>query len=109
MQTGKRQAQVIRVNDEPSEKLKMFSTVIGLNRVIDGPYGKNIASEGIGVILTEKKPHDLKLGDLIEVDVVQVQTSEYNGQANTIGRCLFLGKVGAKKTPAAKPKAGAEA
>lgn len=109
---GKRQGRVIKVNQVPSEKLKMFSTIISFRREIDTEYGKAIANEGyFGVALTEKMPTNLKAGDLVNCEIVSFQkgTHPTTGLETVAAQCLLFGKAeeAPKRVEAAKEKAEA--
>lgn len=109
MKTGKRIATVIKVNEFPSKKLGLFSTIVSLQQEFDGEFGKVYANEGIGLCMTEEKP-DLEQGERVFIDVVGSRTSlnPSTGQTNDIADCLLLARVPAVEAAVEEPKVAAK-
>jgi hypothetical protein len=89
------QARVAKVNNTKSAKLGTYSTILQFVRVVKGDFGTAIANLGFfGVALTDESTEGkLKIGDMVNVQIVAYRESEYNGQTNTAAQVLLLSKV----------------
>lgn len=91
---GRQQVTVVRVNNDPSPKNQLFSTVVSIQRVAETEFGKSYANIAIGLIFTEKKP-DFRIGESVNVDIVTYQTgiNPNNGQEVISGRCIYINRI----------------
>jgi hypothetical protein len=101
---GLRQGEVAYVRDVPSQKMKLFATIVQFWKEVEGEFGKTRATEGFfGIALTSEKPN-LNPGEKVNVEIVSYQSginpNDPTGRENLQARCLLISRVKENETPA---------
>lgn len=86
---------VVKINDQKSARMGLFSTILQFGVETDTDLGKTFANRGFfGIMLTEFHGSKiLKVGDQVNCQIISYRQSDFGGQTNTAAQVSYISKV----------------